>query len=328
MPIKIGNPIPGTFPKNREVAEHLQLVAYALALDGAGHFKVKAFETAAESIMLFTEDISIVDLKRISGVGESTAVVVRDFLATGTSARLRDLATRHPVEALTMCRVDSVGPRTAIKLYEEMGIKNFDELVAAAQQGKLKDRLRDAVLFAAKKARIPYAQAKELAETCIYALKVSAPVFTYQFCGSLRRKSVDSKDVDIVGCYRTDRERDLTLDAFGQLTGATLINRGENRSSIRYDYNGITMQVDLWLVPPESWGSALNYATGSTAHNIALRTKARKMNMLINEYGIWKLDEAENPVEQLGGSDEGDLYKLLGIPYVEPENRTGEIPGL
>lgn len=323
MALKFGTVVPGTLESNRNIAEHLQLISMAMALEEKpNRFKIKAFEEAAEALVLSPSDVRYVDPRTISGVGASVAEVIQDFIATGTSKRIEALAEKVPVEALSMCKVDGVGPKTAVKYHAE-GIRNFDELVKAAQDGKLKEKVRDAVPFAVKKARVPHAEAKALAQYVVEELNLiigrcedftsGVDSFRFEVCGSIRRKAVDSKDVDIVGCVTSEKERDLLLDEFVKI--GTKISRGENRGSIRFTYQGRVMQIDLWLVPSGSYGSALNYATGSTAHNIGLRKMAMSKGMLINEYGIW------SGTEQLGGADERDVYKVLGIPYVEPWDR-------
>ena len=329
MALKMGTIVPGTLESNRNVAEHLQLLSMAMALDGQNNFKIKAFEEAAEALVLSPSDVRYTDPRTISGIGASVAEAIQDFLATGTSKRLEALKEKHPIEALSMCRVDGIGPKTALKYHTE-GIRNFAELVAAANTpGKLKDKVRDAVLFAVKKERVPHDEAKALAEKVIVELVASKQAVRlaceeYTICGSIRRGAVDSKDVDIVGKVLHEAARDAVLDEFEKI--GTKISRGENRASIRFTHNGRTMQVDLWLVPPESYGSALNYATGSKDHCVAVRALARKRGMLVNEYGIWKTNDAGDPVERLGGHDEGDLYRVLRLPYVEPKDRTGDLP--
>jgi DNA polymerase (family X) len=314
VPIKLGNFIPGTLAKNGEVAHHLLLISMGLTLDGENRFKVGAFEKAADSIMVHPTDIrEIEDVKSISGVGESVAVVVREYLQTGTSRRYQELAKKHPVEALTMTVVDGVGPKGAMKLYES-GIKNFDQLVEAARTGKLDKKLTDSVLFAVGKTRVPYEEAKTLAQAVIEALK-GTPVLRFEVCGSIRRRAKDSKDVDIVGSVAKPEDRVSILNEFVNL--GTIIKSGEDRAAIRFTHKGRTMQVDLWLVPPESWGAALNYATGSRDHNIKLRAEASKRGMLVNEFGIFEV--ATN--RRIGGEDERDLYRLLETPYVEPHER-------
>ncbi len=305
-----------------------QAISMAMALEAKpNRFKIKAFEEAAEALVLESRGIRYTDPRAISGIGESVAEVIRDFLETGTSKRLQGLSANVPIEALSMTKVDGIGPKTALKFHAE-GIHNFDELVKAAQEGKLDDKRRDAVLFAVKKARVPHAEAKALAQYVVEelnliiarseAIKNNVDSFRFEVCGSIRRRAVDSKDVDIVGCCADEKDRDILLDEFVKI--GTKISRGENRGSIRFTYQGRTMQVDLWLVPPESYGSALNYATGSTAHNIELRKMAISKGMLINEYGIWRVDDGK-ATARLGGADEHDLYKVLGIPYVEPWDR-------
>lgn len=325
MPVKLGNIIPGTLESNRKVAHHLILVSMGLALDGPNHFKIIAFENAAQSVMLAEQDVSTVaNLKSLGGIGDSTADVIREFCKRGTSTRYEDLATRHPMDALTMIVVDGIGPKGAVKLYKE-GIKNFDQLVAAAREGKLSEKMKDAVIFAVGKERVPHEEAKGLAQALIDQLRAKTKLTRFEPAGSLRRKTSDSKDVDIVSCTNLHpewthavEERDAALDVFSKL--GQFIQRGENRASIRFSHAGRTMQADLWIVPFESWGSALNYATGSKNHNVHLRMLAGQKGMTVNEYGIYKLD-GDKAGERLGGNDEHDLYRLLGIPYVEPEER-------
>ncbi len=322
MPVKLGNVVPGTLESNRKVAEHLILISYGLAFSPSksDKFKVRSFENAAEAVMLLPKDVSeIIDREKIADVGDSTKAVIKEFCATGTSERYKALAAAHPMEAFTMCVVDGIGPKGALKLYES-GIKNFDQLVEAARAGKLDQKMTDAVLFAVGKTRVPHAEAKALANAVIDALRPATQAcfpsgIQFQVCGSVRRKAVDSKDVDIVGVVAKPEDRATLLDAFVKL--GTMIKRGDDRAAIRFAHNGRTMQVDLWLVPPESWGAALNYATGSRSHNIELRGLAHKAGMLVNEFGIFEVASGK----RLGGEDEHDLYRLLGIPFVEPEKR-------
>jgi DNA polymerase (family 10) len=319
MPVKIGNVIPGTLEANKKVAEHLILISYGLSLDNQT-FKVRAFENAAESVQLHPEDVSTVaDLKTVGKIGDSTAAVIREFCATGTSQRLKDLAAKHPMEAFTMCVVDGIGPKTALKLHAA-GTKNFDALVADARAGKLDAKLTDAVLFAVGKTRVPHGEAKALANAVIDAMRPAAQKcfpegVQFEVCGSIRRKAVDSKDVDIVCVAKSPESRATLINEFVKL--GTMIKSGEDRASIRFSHNGRTMQVDLWVVPPESFGAAICYATGSKAHNIELRAMASKRGLLINEFGIYEV--ATN--KKLGGHYEQDIYRILEISYVEPHER-------
>lgn len=322
MPVKLGNVIPGTLEANKKVADHLVLISYGLALskDKKDSFKVRAFENAAEAVMLHPHDVSeaagfVGGIKAIGRIGDSTAAVILDFIKTGTSERYKDLVTAGvPMDAFTMCVVDGIGPKGALKLHEA-GIKNFDQLVAMAREGKLDKKMTDAVLFAVGKTRVPHEEAKTLANAVIAELQARTPVKRFEVCGSIRRKAVDSKDVDIVGSVETTADRAACIAEFVKL--GTMIKSGDDRAAIRFAHKGRTMQVDLWLVPPESFGAALNYATGSKNHNIDLRLKASKAGMLINEFGIFNVATSE----RLGGADEHDVYRLLGLPYVEPHER-------
>lgn len=324
MPVKLATNLT-PIKKNDEVARHLILISMGIALDGGGHFKIVAFENAATAVILADKDVSTVpNLKSLGGIGDSTAEVIREFCERGTSTRYTELASKHPMEALTMTVADGIGPKGAVKLYNE-GIKNFDQLVTAAHEGKLSDKMRDAVLFAVQKVRVPHEEAKALAQALIEKLKAHTKLTRFEPAGSLRRRTADSKDIDIVACTDSQEDTDRALDYFTRTFGPDkvadqFISRGENRASIRYTHAGRTMQADLWVVPTESWGSALNYATGSKNHNVHLRMLAGKAGMTVNEYGIYKLD-GDKAGERVGGEDEHDLYRLLGIPYVEPYER-------
>lgn len=315
MPVKLGNVVPGTLEANKKIADHLVLISYGLALENAS-FKVRAFENAAEAVMLHPSDVSKIDnlKKDVGRIGDSTAEVIKEFCKRGTSTRYEELAKVHPMEAFTMCVVDGIGPKTAIKLHEA-GYKNFDALVAAAREGKLDKKLTNSVLFAVGKARVPHEEAKALANAVIAVLREKTEITQFEVCGSIRRRAVDSKDVDVVGCVNSLAERQAAIAEFVKL--GTMIKSGDDRAAIRFAHNGRTMQVDLWLVPTDSWGAALCYATGSKNHNIELRAMASKAGMLINEFGIFEV--ATNT--KLGGADEHDVYRLLGIPYVEPHER-------
>ena len=167
---------------NKTVAEHLRLIAQLSALDGKNRFQIKAFEEAVVTIIalgdqdrpvLIEKLVKEKALRDIPNIGESVASVIEEFLKTGTSARLKDLGTRWPVEAMSMIAVNTVGPKTAMKLYREQGIHNFDELVLAAKEGKLKEKLAQEVLAADRRVqgRVPHDNAKFLAEKLLEEMK-------------------------------------------------------------------------------------------------------------------------------------------------------------
>lgn len=306
--------------RNREVAEHLRLVSQLMSLDGAGHFRVQAFSDAADVINGYPVPIESIDPTSIPGIGQSVSACIKQFLETGTSDRLQDLGNRWPISAMDMCQVNSIGPKTAVRLYLEHGIKNFEELYQfSIKPGTpLKPKMVQAIAFAKQctMGRIPHVQAKFLAD---YVVGQMAPfVGRIQVCGSIRRKTATSKDVDIVACANGDRAK--VFEEFCKL--GEVINVGDKKSSIRVTHVGVTMCVDLWLVDPWYWGSALIYASGSKEHCVAIRTLAKSRDFIINEYGIFQADvDGYTEQTQLGGREEGDLYRILNLEHPEPENR-------
>lgn len=296
---------------NVALVSHLRLIAQLMALDNENHFKVRAFQNAADTIDEMSVDVSENDLWSIRGVGVSISEVIRQFLSMGTSARLVDLTHRWPVEALTMTRVAGVGPKTAMKLHNE-GYRDFNALLAAAKAGRVDNpKLRQSILAAEGKMRVPFAAADRLAK---YVSSQMIPhLVRAEVCGSLRRKLPDIKDIDIVGMIDNPSQAQRALREFAKL--GEHIRSGEARGSIRTSRYGITMNCDLWLCTAVHWGSFLNHVTGSKEHNIHTRSLAKQKGMLINEYGIFK----DNV--RLGGEDEHDLYRILDIRYVEPRDR-------
>lgn len=286
---------------------HLLQIAAMMQLDKANQFKLRAFREAAEGLRLTMGKLNV---DAVTGAGDSIKAVLRQFAATGTSDRFEELAQRWPASALSMLRVNGVGPVTMMKLYNE-GYHDFNELLMAAKNGKLNEKLTTACLAAEKFARVPHETAKALAQWVVS--QILPLVEKAEVCGSIRRKAPDSKDVDIIAQIPDTANRSSIFQEFAKL--GELINAGDTKSSIRVSRFGVTMQVDLWLVLEENWGAALNYATGSTAHNIKLRAMAKEHGMLINEYGIWR------DGVKLGGHLETDIYQILRIDYVEPENR-------
>lgn len=310
---------------NTAIASHLKLISQLMTLDKASKFQISAFADAAKSIQdvgspveKFIQDDT---LEEIPGVGTSVAVVIKEFVKTGTSSRLEDLGTRWPVDAMSMCITTGVGPKTAMKFHTE-GVKNFDALVVLAKSpdNKLKPRMIQEILAAERKGqtngRVAHLTAKAVADWVV----ASIPVLMYCICGSIRRNTPDSKDIDIVAVPSPGLGHNCAqiLNIFTEL--GELISLGENRASVRIEKYGVIIQCDLWLVEPNQFGSATLYATGSKDHCVALRTRAKQRGWILNEYGLF---DSENRI--LGGVTEQEVYNLLDLPYYEPENRTGDL---
>jgi DNA polymerase (family X) len=307
---------------NTEVANHLQLIAQLKALDGENRFSIKAYEDVAKLVRSLPENITDLDLTELPRVGEKTRLAITEFLANGTSSALQELSLRWDPSIMTLTIVDGIGPKRAYKLYQQ-GYHSFNELHQAAKDGELDSKLATAVINASFKqaGRLPYQKAKEIADLFQTQLGKVAGVMKTETGGSIRRKMPSCKDIDILCCVEEDTTREAVMKQLA-LFGNGSFQGGEKRGSIQFPVNSEqVVQVDCWIAEPKNWGSFLCYMTGSKDHNEAMRALAKSRGMKVNEYGIWDIDG-----NQLGGQNEEDLYSLLELPYIQPENRTGDLP--
>jgi DNA polymerase (family 10) len=321
-----------------EVAQHLNLIAQLKALDGANRFSITAYQDAAQKIEKLTRPEQLVDVRNLN-LGAKTSKAVKQFAQTGTSDAYEELATRLPVECLTMTAVAGIGPKTALSLWND-GIHHIGELIVAAENGQLKPKMAKAVLFQRDvgSGRIPRQNAAPVASAMIEAIRKIPGIVHAEICGSYRRGRDTMKDLDIVAAVQAAKDVSGMLGSadklaralktnlvFGTIADALqeaaildeVLNDGIVKREFRVRKYGTIIKSDVWVVDVSYWGSALNYATGSKFHNIALREKAAELGMKVNEYGIWDVQSGK----RLGGEDEHDLYDLLGVEYVEPTER-------
>jgi len=303
---------------NTNLHRHLDLIAQLTDLDGGGSFRVWAFRRVANAVRDAQVKVAPGNMGDLNGAGTSTKEVIVEFLATGTSQRFQELCTRWPAEVLTMTAVHGIGAKTAFQIHQATGIKNLDGLIAAAEKGdgEIAGRWLSAILLARdmKAGRIPLAIARAMANQLVDKLKAVPGVLDAEVCGSIRRGKATCKDADIV-VKAEPRDHASIHKAFVEL-GEILVS-GDTKSTIVVDGFSQRMQCDCWTVPPIEWGSSIAYATGSKVHNMQLRALSRRKGMKLNEKGIWR----RHDLKRLGGKREQDIYDVLGIPYVEPEDR-------
>lgn len=330
---------------NQDLSEHLSLIAQLTDIAKGGHFRVVAFQNAATMVRDHREPVTLANVGTLKGMGKSCIEVVKDYLETGTSRRLKELGEKLPgaLEAMTMTAVKGIGPKTAMTL-KEAGIKNLNELVKCVENGALDKhpglvRFKDAILIARdrKAGRLDYAVAKAIADKVLEQVTSFPGVLEAELCGSLRREKPTIKDCDIV--VKAELKDHPGIHAAFSKLGNTFVS-GEIKTTIYVTMYGTTLQCDIWTVEPWYFGGAVAYATGSKAHNIKLRALARSRGMRIDERGIFKFLESglENETgfegrtdglylkgrkvaDRLGGESEKDLYTVLDIPYVEPTAR-------
>ena len=316
---------------NAFVAKVFRDIARILEIKADNPFRIRAYERAAQNIEGLGEDISNFlkqeRLRDIPGVGSDLADKIQEIAQTGKLKFLEDLKKDVPEGILELLNIPSVGPKTAKVLYEQAGIKSIEELQRAIIKNKLQgifgikqktiENIQHGIeLLKRGKERMSLAQACTLSEEFVHGLKKVPAVRALSPAGSVRRQKETVRDIDIL---ITSDSPAKVMDGFLKLPQVTeVIARGLTKSSVRTS-GGV--QVDCRVVKAKSFGAALLYFTGSKNFNIKIRQLAIKKGLKINEYGIFKKDKF------LAGTTENEVFKALGLSYIEPELRedTGEI---
>lgn len=322
---------------NARLSRIFQQMADVLEVLGANRFKVIAFQKAARVLGELTDDVAAMDdktLRSIDGIGKGMAERIEEFIKTGKLSEAADLAQEVPPGVVKMLDIPGLGPKTVSMLWREVGITSIEKLAKALDTGELEElkgfgkkkveNIRKNLAFAeqaGKRARI--GNAMPLALWFVGQLKKLKQVKKIDYAGSLRRGKETIGDVDLLVAAKP-QDAPAIMDAFvGLAAVADVLAKGETKSSVRTDEASGQMQVDLRVVPAESYGAALMYFTGSKEHNIQLRERAISMGMKLNE---WSLSRQDNDTV-VAGKTEQDVYKALKLAWVPPELREdrGEI---
>ena len=320
--------------KNSEVARIFNEIADLLEIKGENRFRIRAYRKAAQNIENLTENIEELakkdTLENIPGIGKDLANKIKEFLSTGSMGYHEELKAEIPPAIITLMSVPGVGPKTAKLLYEKLHIDSIEKLEKMARDHRirglpgLKEKTEENILkgiefLKSGKERHPLGIALGVANEIVSSLKELKEVDRISPAGSLRRRKETIRDIDILVTAKGSKQ--VIMDRFVNLPVVKdVLAKGDTKGSVRIT-EGI--QVDLRIVEPDSYGSALAYFTGSKEHNIRLREIAKTKGLKINEYGIFR----EKDGKKLGGKEEQDIYSILELPYIPPEIRedTGEI---
>jgi DNA polymerase (family 10) len=318
--------------RNEEVALLLDNIAELLMLKNENPYRIRAYTTAAQNIRALDEDIEELarqgKLDEIPGVGKAIAAKIEEYLRTGRLEYYEQLKREVPLQAVDLLEVPGIGPARAHLLYEQLGITTIQDLLQAAQEHKLcklpgfgeklEERIaREAARLMQRSKRLLLGIALPVAEEVVAALRPHAAIRAIDPAGSLRRMKETIGDIDIL--VASD-DPPAVVDAFVHLPFVKeVLAVGPTRPSIltRED-----LQVDLRVVRPHEYGSALLYFTGSKEHNIALRSFVQERGWKLSEYGLF--DETG---KLLASETEHEIYALLGMDWIPPELREnrGEI---
>ena len=316
---------------NEEIAAVFENIAGLLELKNELVFKILAYQRAARTIDNLPVQLAQYvsegkDLQQLSSIGEAIAKKIEELITTGNLRYYEELKAEFPPGVLKLMDVPGIGPKTAMKVCQELGVSSVEDLEKAAEAGTLAELpglgqksteniLRHIRFLRSKERRIPIGRALPVAEEVMAALRERCPgIHKMSPAGSLRRLQETIGDVDIMG---TAEDPEAVIDAFVRLPMVVeVLVRGPKKASV---YVQAGMQVDLRLVPDEQFGALIQYFSGSKGHNIVLRDYANRMGLSLSEYGIRhiKADRMEH------FADEESFYARLGLQYVPPELREG-----
>ncbi|HIF30487.1 MAG TPA: DNA polymerase/3'-5' exonuclease PolX [Planctomycetaceae bacterium] len=317
---------------NAQIAAIFELLADLLEFQSSNPFRIRSYRNSARVISDLSESIATIvaespqQLTKLDGIGKSLAEKCVTLVETGSLPQLDELRQKIPETVLQLLRIPGMGPKKAAVLYQELHIKSLDELKIACETGQVRklsgfgEKTEQAILanleFAATAGdRIYWSEADAVASDIRqFLLEGPAKLEQLELAGSYRRCKETIGDLDIL---IVSQEPDAVMDRFAAYPSLRdTIVRGGTKMSIRLQSG---LQVDLRLVPEESFGAALQYFTGSKEHNVELRGRAKSRGLKINEWGVYRIDGEEETY--IAGQTEEDVYQTLELPWIPPELR-------
>jgi len=320
--------------KNKELASLFSRIADALEIKGEMQFKVIAYKNAARILEDLTEDIETIAkekrLRQISGIGEGMAKKIEEYLETGKMKKYAEALSGLSEKLLELLKIPSMGAKTIRLAHKELGVKNLDDLKKVIEDGSLAklfgmgekrvENIKKGIeIYEKAQERIPIYDAMTLVEEVLEHLKKAPHIGRLSPAGSLRRMKETVGDIDILATGKNGAE---IIRHFTRFPGVSkVLAEGDTKGSVRISTEEGERQVDLRIVDESQYGAALQYFTGSKAHNIKLRAMAREKGLKISEYGVFRGEK------KIAGRDEEEVYKALGLPLIPPEMRedSGEI---
>lgn len=317
---------------NDEVEGLLYEYTELLSILSEDRFKPRAYEKAARAVGGHPDDISGFDIRQlmeIPTVGKSIAEKIHEFLQTGKIEALEELRAEIPDGVRQLMSVPGLGPKKAVLLYKDLGVESVEDLKTAIEEGRLTGikgfgkKTEENILRGLQNARragdrVRLGDALDMAEDMLARLSELREVKRAEYAGSLRRMCETIGDVDLLVA---SEKPGPVMEAFSSLPRVDrILGSGETKSSIVTTKG---MQVDLRVVAPDVWGAALQYFTGSKAHNVRVREIAVRKGLKLSEYGLFRAKSGRLIVAET----EEEVYAELGLPWIPPTLREdrGEI---
>ena len=320
--------------ENKSIADILTEIADILDIQGENPFRVRSYRNAARTIADMSQGVEALvksgaKLEELPGIGKSLAEKIEEIVSTGRSHFLEELQAKVPPGLTELLKLEGLGPKKVKVLYDELGVDSVDRLEKAARAGRLRDLagmgvkteekiLKSVEQYRAGMGRFKLSVGFTYAQSLLDYLKDVPGLKRLDPAGSFRRRRETIGDLDILaicgkGCKVMER-----FTKYGDV--AEVLSQGETKSSVRLKCG---LQVDVRVLEEESYGAALHYFTGSKAHNVAVRERAKEMGLKVSEYGVFRAKDEK----RLSGADEEDVFKAVGLPFIPPELREdrGEI---
>jgi DNA polymerase (family 10) len=321
---------------NRAIARLLSETADLMEIASEDGFRIRSYRTAASAIESHPEQLSNIlkdpskKLTDIGGIGKGIAAVIEEIEQRGSFERRDEMLGKYPATLLELLKIQGLGAKSIRLLYDSYRVQTIDDLERICREQKLRElprmgaKLEEKVLrgissYRQTQGRFLLSFVQRAADELIEYLSTVPGVEKVTPAGSLRRGKETAGDLDLLA---TGPGAADALDKFVMHPKVhEILGKGPNKASVKFGLEGL--QVDLRALPNESYGAAMQYFTGSKDHNVALRQRALKQGLTLNEYGLAKVDGEE----RVASATEEEIYHTLGLDWIPPELRenSGEI---
>lgn len=326
--------------ENLDIARTLEELADLLEIQGANPFRIRAYRNAVRTVEGLTRPIRVMldegeDLTGLPSIGKDLAEHIDELVKTGRMTRLEKLAEEFPRTLVELMRLDGVGPKKARKLFDELNVRTVDDLEARLADGKVQEldgfgkksaeKIQRAIEDHRKHVgRFLLDDVEQLLAPVVEHVRQAAGVARVEVAGSFRRRKETIGDVDLLA--ECDGDGTAVVDHFVAYPGAQRVDAAGGTKGNIVLPSGLS--IDLRVIPRRSFGAALQYFSGSKEHNVAVRTRAVRQGLRVNEWGVFRIPEGADPEslgkedgERLAGASEEEVYEALGLAWVPPELR-------
>jgi DNA polymerase (family 10) len=319
--------------ENREIARLLSETADLMEIAGEDGFRIRSYRNAASVIESYPEPVAAVlkdpekKVTDIPGIGKGIAAVLQEIEERGSFERRDEMMEKYPPTALELLKIQGLGPKSIRTIWEEYRVSTIDGLETLCREHKLQELprmgakleekvLRSIAAYRQRAGRFLLSFAQDVADELTDYLAKVPGVESVTPAGSLRRGKETVGDLDLLA---TGPGAEAAIESFvAHPKVHEVLGKGPNKASVRFGSEGL--QVDLRALPKKSYGAALQYFTGSKEHSVALRARAQKMGLTLNEYALARIDTKE-PV---ASETEQEIYRALGLDWIPPELRENQ----